>query len=402
MTVDTAAGLSYSTVQLVATATDNSGLAVNIVNNYTMGGAQLSGQFAIGQSVVLFTATDAFGNMATCHASVSVRGKDDGLFSLSFCGFVHALVWLYNLHAFPRCIVWTDTELPALTCPASVSVSTAAGLPTGRAIVAASASDNSGSVSVSNNYNATSGAEVAADFPIGQTAVTFVAVDAAGLNASCSVLVTVVGTCLARRHAAQRTGLASCFLADNEPPTIVCPASASVPTDAGQAYATLVLPAVTVSDNSGLPVTVQRNTPAGDRYSIGNTSVLFTATDAAGNQAVCITFVLVTGVHDFLVACVTQPERNLVVADTELPVLKCPVEVVTTPFPSLAFGELSVSVNASDNSGSVASVTNSLGLGSGDSLVTNVTIGVHTISFVATDAAGNTASCDVALVVYGA
>lgn len=66
------AGAGGAPVTLVATATDACSGAV-VVNSWTTGGADASGDFPPGATPVLFTATDGAGNVATCTSSVTVR-----------------------------------------------------------------------------------------------------------------------------------------------------------------------------------------------------------------------------------------------------------------------------------------------------------------------------------------
>ena len=91
------------------------------------------------------------------------------------------------------------------------------------------------------------------------------------------------------------------FFSDNEEPAIIgCPSSQSVPMKLGQNFATVSWTEPTVSDNSN-NVTLTFNgevTNAGD-FSLGITSLSYTAADAAGNRATCMFEIVVSGRWNF-------------------------------------------------------------------------------------------------------
>jgi len=85
---------------------------------------------------------------------------------------------------------------------------------------------------------------------------------------------------------------------DNEVPQLACPATISVSTAPGVAYGDVSASQLqpTASDNSGQPVQlVTHGMPALNRFPLGGTTVHFTAIDASGNLADCVTNVTVTG-----------------------------------------------------------------------------------------------------------
>ena len=83
------------------------------------------------------------------------------------------------------------------------------------------------------------------------------------------------------------------IFADNEKPTISCPKSIKVNTDKGSATATdVTLPEATAEDNVGVgSVSSDAKSP----YELGDTTVTFTATDAAENFDTCTVTVTVVG-----------------------------------------------------------------------------------------------------------
>ena len=255
--------------------------------------------FAKGSTTVTWTATDAAGNTVSATQTVTVN----------------------------------DTQLPTITAPAAVSVSTDAGQcsATGVALGTATAGDNCAGVLVSNNAPAT--------FAKGTTTVTWTATDAAGNVATATQTVTV---------------------SDTELPTIAAPVAVSVSTDAGQCSATNVtLGTATFGDNCA-GVLVSNNAPA--TFAKGSTTVTWTATDAAGNTATAT--------------------QTVTVRDTESPVLTVPANLTANAPANLCGAVVSFSTTATDNCG--ATVVASPASGS------TFAVGTTTVSVTATDGAGNT------------
>ncbi|XP_070547456.1 hyalin-like [Ptychodera flava] len=128
---------------------------------------------------------------------------------------------------------------------------------------------------------------------------------------------------------------------------------------------TWILP--NASDNSGT-VRVSGSLESGSAFTIGVTNVSYKAEDPSGNTASC----------EFSVTVKEESEK---------PVITCPPNIETTT--DIAVSNIRVTwefPNATDNSGNVT-VTGSHEPGS------NFTIGVTTVSYVATDPSGNTANC---------
>jgi gliding motility-associated-like protein len=112
-------------------------------------------------------------------------------------------------------------------------------------------SDNCSVATVSNNAPPV--------FPLGNTTVTWTVTDASGNTATATQLVTVV---------------------DNVNPTITAPASVTVPVNNGCTATGVILGNPTASDNCS-SVIITNNAPAS--FPLGNTTVVWVATDAAGN-----------------------------------------------------------------------------------------------------------------------
>jgi len=279
-----------ATATFVATATDNQSTPV-ITYSHAPGSV-----FSVGTTVVTVTATDAAGNSSTATFTVQVN----------------------------------DTQAPVLTVPADITSANGTGIVIGTA----TATDNCGQpVQITNSA-------VPSTFPLGVTEITWTATDAAG-NIT--------------------TGKQKVIIVDNTLPTITAPATVNTITDNNQAYASGVsLGTATASDNSG-SVTVTNNAPA--QYPIGITTVMWTATDAAGNQATALQLVIVE--------------------DKQAPALVGPANKIvnTNAGVNYATGVDLGTASATDNSGGTVTITNNA--------PAQYQMGVNTITWTATDPYGN-------------
>lgn len=140
-------------------------------------GAATSEVFLLGPTTITWTATDSHQNAATCEQLVTVF----------------------------------DAEAPGLSCPPAIEVATDLGacLATGVELGAATSSDNCPGLMETTN-------DAGASFALGTSAVTWAAMDAAGLTSTCAQAVTV---------------------RDEEAPTMTCPEPALFVTAAGQCFA---------------------------------------------------------------------------------------------------------------------------------------------------------------------
>ena len=315
-TVD--AGTCSATITVPApAATDNCGVA-SVVNNFT-GTADASGVYPVGATTVVYTVTDNSGNTATCSFTVTV----------------------------------TETELPVISCPANIIVNTDNNACDATVTIPAPlATDNCGVASIVNDFTGT--ANASGIYPIGITTVTYTVTDISGNTTTCNFTVTVE---------------------DNEAPVFAsCPANISVSADAGACDAVVSWTAPVASDNcTGVTVVASHN--PGDVFTIGMTTVTYTATDAANNVTVC--------------------SFTVTVADTEAPVIAgCPADItvnatgcdatVTWSMPTATDNCAGVTVVASHTSGDVFPV------------------GTTAVTYTATDAAGNTTVCTFNVIVLDA
>ena len=207
--------------------------------------------------------------------------------------------------------------------------------------------DNCGTPVITNNL------PTSACFPVGTTPVIYTATDAKGNQTTCSFTVTVVNPC------------ANDTL---KPRFTSCPQNIVINSLDTCAKATWNKPLAT--DNCSTP-TVAGNFTSGTCFSTGTTAVTYTATDAKGNSSVCSFTVTV---------------KNPCTNDTIKPTFyNCPANITKET------GDSSTTVTwrtpaATDNC-VVRSITTSHPSGS------RFNIGTTTVTYAATDAAGNTRYC---------
>lgn len=271
--------------------------------------------FPVGTTPVSYLATDAYGNTSTCMFTVTVN--DVGTPTFTNC---------------PSNIVTNNT---INTCGANVSWTP----PT--------ASGGCASLTV------TSTANPGDNFPVGTTTVTYTADDGAGNTATCSFNITIT---------------------DTQNPTFTgCPSNQTVSNTVGSCGAIVTWTAPTPNDNCpGVIVTSSHN--SGDFFTIGNTTVSYTAADAAGNTSTCSFAVNVT--------------------DNENPGISgCPAPISVSNDPG-ACGAV-VSWTAPTETDNCPGVTMTSNYSPGATFP----IGATTVNYTATDANGNTSICSFIVTV---
>jgi hypothetical protein len=195
--------------------------------------------FPVGCTTVTYTATDAYGNTATCMFDVCVEDTEDPM--VAGCP--------------------DDIEVPADGggCDAIVNWTEP------------NFTDNCPGLNVTQNYYPGD------TFPVGCTTVIYTATDAAGNVATCEFEVCVVDMVY--------------------PEWQNCPADINVSNDLGECGAVVSWVEPTASDNCPGFVTDQTHFP-GDYFDVGCTTVTYTVTDASGNEAICEFEVCVTDDED--------------------------------------------------------------------------------------------------------
>ena len=326
-------------------------LSTNEVGDFTLNWT--TDATPIPSSTVTITAGQIDGDTGLFQGDVvTIEGLTPGVYNLT-------VTTPDGLTCFAQATIFvTDFQAPIITCPLPI----VANAPIGACEITidvsnlAIATDSCGVIIESDIQEVTAGVGVT-NFP-----VTYTATDGSGnvTTATCDIEVTV---------------------RDEEGPTIQCPTSISVDTDDSECGA-VVEWGVTAEDNCpGVVVTTMCIFPdttdpvacmSGMEYPIGTTLVLGTATDASGNQANCA--------------------FEIMVADGEPPVVDCPTDITV----SNDAGECGAIVNfaptATDNCGIVS---NSTDIASG----TFFELGTTTVTYTATDAAGNSTTCDFTVTV---
>jgi hypothetical protein len=230
-------------------------------------GAEVSHAMQVGVSIATITATDAYGNSSTCSLTVIV----------------------------------TDQQLPTIECPGSVFTRENSGDLCGYIAVGtefdATADDNCGVVSLTHNYGAWGNPNSldGATFPVGTTVVTWTAVDAAGNSTQCSITIVVT---------------------DDEAPTFVnCPTDVtftiSLWPDDCEGAAIWSIPIAT--DNCGATVTQIAGPAQGTILAVGLYTIIYQATDAAGNSVTCRFYIDVIDTEDPVIVC----PGNVVISGTD-------------------------------------------------------------------------------------
>lgn len=301
LNVGTNDGCNYTGSIGIATATDNctSVGSIVITNN-------APSSFPVGTTTVTWTATDIAGNIATCTQLVTV----------------------------------SDDVVPTIVCPTALSVNTNSGCTYTGAIGTVTASDNctaSGSIIITNN--------APASFSLGNTTVTWTATDEAGNFATCTQLVTVT---------------------DGEPPSISCPAAISVGTNSGCTY-TGSIGIATAIDNctSTGDILITNNAPTS--FPVGTTTVIWTATDVAGNSISCT--------------------QSITVVDDDAPVINCPSSFTVGTNNGCYYNGPIGGATVTDN------CTSSEDIEITNDAPSSFPIGNTTVTWTATDLAGNNAIC---------
>ncbi|UKN01117.1 HYR domain-containing protein [Paracrocinitomix mangrovi] len=268
--------------------------------------------FPSGVTTTTFQAIDANGNTAQCSFDVTVN----------------------------------DTEAPTVTCPATVTANSNPGQ--------CSATVTYGTPVITDNCAAGGSVVIAGSpsgsvFPVGTSTITYEGSDVAGNTAQCTFDIIVI---------------------DVEDPTITCPANISTTNDPGTCGATVSYPPIIGLDNcTGVTTAIFSGLPSGSVFPGGITTVVFEATDGAGNTAQC--------------------SFDVNVIDTEIPSAVCASDITVNNDSSVCgaivvYADPVVTDNCTNPTINVLS-----GLPSGSTFP----IGTTTNLLEIVDVSGNTATC---------
>ncbi len=321
-----------------ATTLSSGATGINVLGTQT---------FNVGVTTVTYTAKDAANNQATCSFTVTI----------------------------------TDNISPTITCPANISQNVVSGCSRSIVVTDPTYSDN---CAVTTLTWATTGATTLSSgatginvlgtqtFNVGVTTVTYTAKDAANNQATCSFTVTVI---------------------DNILPTITCPSN--IVRAAGAACTASVTPSnPTTGDNcavttltwaitgvtTGSSAATGINNLGATVFNKGVSTVTYTVKDAANNQATCsFTVTINDSTAPSFTSCPSTINATSVAGS-------CNVSV-STPNPTVT-----------DNCPGTPSLTwvmagATSGSGSGNAGTQTFSPGATTITYTATDASGNTATC---------
>ncbi|MEP7376328.1 MAG: HYR domain-containing protein [Chitinophagaceae bacterium] len=275
----------------------------------------LNAIYPVGTTIITWTATDGSGNTASCTQAVTVIDAQDPVIT---------------------CNPSINTTNDPNQCGASLTIN------------APGATDNCPGVTVTGVRDDSQ--PLGALYPIGQTVITWTAKDAANRTASCTQTVTVT---------------------DIQSPIITCPPNLTVNADAGQCSAVVGYTAQ-VSDNC--PGTTLSFSPiSGSSFPIGTTTVIATATDAAGNTAICA--------------------FTVTVVDNIPPTITCPANISVFNTPNTCGA--AVNFPAATVSDNCSGVTTTYSPASGSIFP----IGTTTVTATAKDASNNTSTCTFTVTV---
>lgn len=180
-------------------------------------------------------------------------------------------------------------------------------------------------------------------------------------------------------HGNTGTATASVTVLDNIAPTITCPGNISVSNDPSQCSATVVITNATATDNCSVKSIVGVRSDASAlsaSYPKGITTIIWTATDASGNQSTCT--------------------QTITVTDTEAPVIAA-IADINAIATSAAGAVVNYTAPIGTDNCPGATTVMTAGLASGSTFP----IGTTVVTYTVTDASGLTASTSFNITVVG-
>jgi hypothetical protein len=253
----------------------------------------------------------------------------------------------------------TDNVNPIITAPAAVNTTTNSGCTaTGVVLGTPITTDNCVVATVTNNHPSTT-------YPLGSTTVIWTVTDGSGNTAIANQIVTVT---------------------DNVNPIITAPAAVNAITNSGCTATGVILGTPITTDNCTIAL-VTNNHPS-TTYPLGSTTVIWTVTDGSGRTATTNQIVTVT--------------------DTINPIISCPANILQNVGAGICTANvISANPTVSDNC-SITKLTWALtGATTASSAATGINtigtrlfnLGTTTVTYIAFDAANNTATCSYTVIV---
>ena len=220
-------------------------------------GMPLDADYPAGTTIIVWTATDAFGNTASC----------------------------------TQLVIVTDSVPPQITCPPSININadpqscSAADV---EVTTPTLVSDNCTSITISGTRS--DGQPIDAPYPVGTTIIVWTVTDASGNTASCTQTVTV---------------------RDATPPILTCPPTLNIEADAQNCTAAdvdITTPTADFENCTTVTITGMRDDlqPINAPYPLGVTTITWTATDTTGNSSYCDQLVIVTDTTGPNLTCPTN------------------------------------------------------------------------------------------------
>jgi len=358
--------------QVGGNSTDNCSIATMTLNNTTFNCSNL------GANPVILTVVDPFNNVSTANAVITVVDSikplltipaditvnaNSGCGAFGFpigtasatdnCSVISAITnnaptfypvgvtnIIYsvtdgsgNTKTKIQKVTVIDNVIPIITAPANISTTLTAGCTkTGLNLGTPVTSDNCTIASVTNNAPTA--------FPVGTTIVTWTVTDASGNTATATQNVTVT---------------------DAINPTITAPANLTINANASCVAFGVNLGTPVRADNCTV-ASVTNNAPA--VFPIGSTTVTWTVTDAAGNTATAT--------------------QTVTVVDNTAPLIFAPAGITVNISTGCTVANLALGTPVTMDNCSTVTVSNNA--------PTTFPIGVTTVTWTATDGAGNTAT----------
>lgn len=391
------------------TATDN--CTVELMSDFSSGD-----DFPLGMTMVTYVATDASGNADTCSFTVTVEDRtpptiicpDDIVVPVQASSCDSVMVTWADPIVNDNCTIDTvfsnfqsgdffpqdttevmyivldeagnlDTcsfnvivelqQTVVLNCPGDITLDNAPGVCGRNVNWTPPAFENPCSeFSVESNF------EPGDFFPVGMTLVEYIVVDKAGDTTTCNFNVNILDT--------------------ERPMFMDCPEDVTISVEPDECEAIYNWTSPTVIDNCGVTQLDSTNT-SGSIFPIGETVVRYTASDASGNIQLCeFTVRVIDDVPPTFAVC---PDTIRARVDGTL--LSDPSGIVTTPIVSDQCSAVTIEFaepTASDGCGlATVTQTDGLGLSSGSSFE----VGTTTLIYTASDGQGNSANCEVVIVV---
>jgi hypothetical protein len=306
--LDATGNAIINSTQIDNGSTDNCGIDTMVLSQTNFNCSD------VGANNIILTVTDVNGNVSTCSAVVTV----------------------------------IDNTAPAVTAPSNVTVNAnlASCFATGVSLGLPVSSDNCGIASVTN--------DAPTSFPVGTTTVTWIVTDNNGNTSSVTQTVTVI---------------------DNQAPVFVFTPSNMVMSNIfNSCFATATWSAPIITDNCSI-TSVTSNFASGSVFTVGTTTVVYTATDASGNT--------------------TTSSFTVTVNDTQSPlIIGMPSDIIVNATLGACSAVATWTMPTAFDNCSGVTLTSTFAPGS------TFPVGTTTVVITATDAAGNisTSSFDVIVI----